>query len=319
MLVNAIGNAPQAQLVTPPEETSSSPVLREKVFGLPVDREILYTDHRNAYQADIEKRQRKWIVKLSFLKPFLLSGERILRIAPARSPIRWYEQLCTGGLFLGLEKAFLVFTSYRILHIPTDSGYTYRQCIAQVRYRDIRSIGLRRGSLIIAYKNGRTERFGGVAFRERKKIRQLLPALPLMKQVLQPVGRRHLCPRCTTVLSERTMRCRRCELVFKSKRMAGVMALLFPGGAYFYARLFYPGAVFFTLEALLLGTIVAVQASLIPSGAEQPFLLGGLVLIWAGIKAAGWLHVGHFLKQYIPRKSRLGQWSPSLASQKAFS
>ena len=79
MLVNAIGNAPQAQLVTPSEETSSSPVLREKVFGLPVDREILYTDNRNEYRADIEKRQRKWIVKLSFLKPFLLSGERILR------------------------------------------------------------------------------------------------------------------------------------------------------------------------------------------------------------------------------------------------
>lgn len=311
MLVNVIGNASPAQLGTPPEKTSSSPVLREKVFGLPVDRDILFTDYRNVYQAGIEKRQRKWFVKLSFLKPFLLAGERILRIVPARSPIRWYEQVLTGGVFLGLERALLVFTSYRILHIPTDSAYGYRQCLAQVRYRDIRSIQLRRQTLIIAYKNGRTEHFGGIAFRERKKIKQLLPALPLVKQVLQPVGRRHLCPRCTAVLSERTMRCRRCELPFKTKWMAGLMALLFPGGGYFYSRQIFPGAIFFALEALLLAMLVVIGMSLIPVGAERSLLLGGLVLAWAGLKAAGWMHAGHFFRQYIPRKARLDRWSPS--------
>lgn len=315
MLVNVIGNASQLQLNTSPEETSSARVLREKVFGLPVDREILFTNDRNNYQAGIEKRQRKYIVKLSFLKSFLLSGERILRIAPARSPIRWYEQIFTGGFFLGLERAFLVFTSYRILHIPTDSGYAYRQSIAQVRYRDIHSIRMRRQTLIIAYKNGQTERFGGIAFRERKKIRQLLPALPLIKKVLQPVGRRHLCPRCAAVLSERTMRCRRCELPFKSKRLAGLMAMLFPGGGYFYSRLFFPGAIFFVLETLLLSMLVAIGVSFIPVGAERPLLLGGLVLIWVGIKAAGWVHAGHFFKQYIPCKSRLGRWTPSMAGK----
>jgi len=318
MLVNVIGNASPTQFSPPPEDTSSTPVLRDKVFGLPVDRDILFTDDRNVYQAGIEKRQRKWFVKLCFLKPFLLAGERILRIVPARSPIRWYEQILTGGVFLGLERAFLVFTSYRILHIPTDSAYAYRQSIAQVRYRDIHSIRMRRQTLIIAYKDGRTERFGGVAFRERKKIRQLLPALPLMKKVLQPVGRRHLCPRCTGVLSERTMRCRRCELPFKSKRMAGVMALLFPGGGYFYSRLFFPGAIFFALEALLLTMLVVIGASLIPVGVERSLLLGGLVLTWAGVKAAGWMHAGHFFKQYIPRKSRLDRWSPSVAGEKTF-
>ena len=275
MLVNVIGNASQTQVTTPSEDTSFAPVLREKVFGLPVDRDILFTNERNVYQAGIEKRQRKWFVKLSFLKSFLLSGERILRIAPARSPIRWKEQIITGGFFLGLERALLVFTSYRILHIPTDSAYAYRQCIAQIRYRDIRSIEMRRQTLSIAYKNGQTERFGGVAFRERKKIRQLLPALPLMKQVLQPVGRRHLCPRCTAVLSEQTMRCRRCELPFKSKRIAGLMALLFPGGGYFYSRMFFPGTIFFALEALVLSMLVAIGVVLRSGGSLSADFSGG--------------------------------------------
>ena len=313
MLVHAIGNASPSQLGTPPKAQEETPVLREKVFGLPVDRDILFTDDHNIYQPAIEKRQRKWIVKLAFLKPFLLSGERILRITPARSPIHWREQLVTGGLFLNLERAFLVFTSYRILHIPTGSDFGYRQCIAQVRYRDIRSIRLGWQGLVMDYKNGRCERFGGIPRRERKKIRQLLPVLPLVKQVLQPVGRRHLCPRCTAVLSERTMRCRRCALPFKSRPMAALMALLFPGGGYFYLRLFFPAVVFSLLEVLVLAALVAVWEYFIPVGESRVLILTGLALIWGGLKAAGWLHASHFIGQYIPRKTRLGRWSSSAA------
>ena len=313
MLVHVIGNASPSQLETPPKAQEDTPVLREKVFGLPVDRDILFTDDHNIYQPAIEKRQRKWIVKLAFLKPFLLSGERILRITPARSPIRWREQLVTGGLFINLERALLVFTTYRILHIPTGSNFAYRQCIAQVRYRDIRTIRLSRMGIVMDYNNGRRECFGGIPWRERKKVRQLLPALPLVKQVLQPVGRRHLCPRCTAVLSERSMRCRRCALPFKSRKMATLMALLFPGGGYFYSRLFFPAVVFSLLEVLALAALVVVWEHFIPVGENRVLILAGLALIWGGIKAAGWLHAGHFIGQYIPRKTRLGRWSQSIS------
>ena len=311
MLVHVIGNASPSQLETPSKPKGDAPVLREKVFGLPVDRDILFADEHNIYQPAIEKRQRKWIVKLSFLKPFLLSGERILRITPARSPIRWREQLVTGGLFLNLERAFLIFTSYRILHIPTGSDFAYRQCIAQVRYRDIRSIRLGWQGLVMDYKNGRRECFGGIPRREKKKIRQLLPALPLVKQALQPVGRRHLCPRCTAVLSERTMRCRRCALPFKSRKIAALMAVLFPGGGYVYLRLIFPAIVLGLLEVLVLAAFVATEAHVVPVEANRFLILAGLGLIWVAIKTAGWLHAGHFIKQYIPRKVRLGHWSPS--------
>jgi len=313
MLVQVIGNASPSQLETLPKAKKEAPIQREKVFGLPVDRDILFTDQHNVYQPAIEKRQRKWIVKLSFLKPFLLSGERILRITPARSPIRWQEQLVTGGLFIGLERAFLVFTTYRILHIPTGSNFAYRQCIAQVRYRDIRSIHLGWQGLVMAYKNGRGECFGGIPRGEKKKIRQLLPALPLVKRVLQPVGRRHLCPRCTAVLSERTMRCRRCTLSFKSRKVASLMALLFPGGGYFYSRLYFPGVVFGLLETLVLAALVGIAEHFLPAGEHRLLVMAGLILIWGGFKAAGWLHAGHFLGQYIPRKTRLGRWSPDMA------
>ena len=296
MLVHVIGNSSPTQLETPLKAKGDAPVLREKVFGLPVDRDILFADEHNIYQPAIEKRQRKWIVKLSFLKPFLLSGERILRITPARSPVRWHEQLVTGGLFIGLESAFLVFTTFRILHIPTGSNLAYRQCIAQVRYRDIRSIRLGWQGLVMDYKNGRRECFGGIPRREKKKIRQLLPALPLVKQALQPVGRRHLCPRCTAVLSERTMRCRRCALPFKSRKIAALMAVLFPGGGYVYLRLIFPAIVLGLLEVLVLAAFVATEAHVVPVEANRFLILAGLGLIWVAIKTAGWLHAGHFIK-----------------------
>jgi len=313
MLVHAIGNAPSSQLERRPQHTDNPPVMREKVFGLPVDRDILFTDDHNIYRRGIEKRQRKWIVKLAFLKDFLLPGERVLRITSARSPVRWQEQLVTAGFFLGLERSFLVFTTCRMLHIPTASDDRYRQSIAQVRYRDIRRIRLRRQTLRIDYKNGRTERFGAIAWRERRKIRQLLAALPLAKEVLQPVGRRHLCPRCRTVLSERSMRCRRCALAFRSKPMAGLWALLLPGGAYLYARQYYPAMVFFFLEAALMALLATIFAARVPLAADRTLWLAGLALAWAAVKAAGWQHANHFLSQYVPCKAKIGRWSPGMA------
>jgi hypothetical protein len=46
-------------------------IMAPQIFGLPVDREILFSNHKKVYKKRIEKRQRKLIIKLSFLKPFL--------------------------------------------------------------------------------------------------------------------------------------------------------------------------------------------------------------------------------------------------------
>ena len=55
-----------------------SGIMDEQIFGLPVDRKILFSNHKNVYKKRVEKRQRKLIVKLPFLKPFLKQGEHFL-------------------------------------------------------------------------------------------------------------------------------------------------------------------------------------------------------------------------------------------------
>ena len=67
--------------------SAPSDFMGHQIFGLPVDREILLSNHKNVYKKRIEKRQRKLIVKLTFLKPFLKKGEKILLITTGYSPL----------------------------------------------------------------------------------------------------------------------------------------------------------------------------------------------------------------------------------------
>jgi hypothetical protein len=41
----------------------------QNLFGLPVDREILFSNHKGTYKNGIEKQQTKLIEKISFIKP----------------------------------------------------------------------------------------------------------------------------------------------------------------------------------------------------------------------------------------------------------
>ncbi len=52
-----------AELLLSPDDTASRPaeapvpIIRERIFGIPVDPEVLFTDAGNVYRARIEKRQ----------------------------------------------------------------------------------------------------------------------------------------------------------------------------------------------------------------------------------------------------------------------
>ncbi len=77
-------------------------IIRERIFGIPVDPEILFAATGNIYHPRIEKRQRQLIIKLSFVRSFLHPGEKVIQVTTAYSPLRLSEQLLTAGLFLGV-------------------------------------------------------------------------------------------------------------------------------------------------------------------------------------------------------------------------
>ena len=127
-------------------------VIQQKVFGLPVDLAVIFSNYKNAYKKRIEKRQRWFIVRLSFLKPFLELDEKILQVTTGHSPTTIFEKMGVGWVFVYLKRSLLVFTDRRIFHVPTTPAYRYRNSVAQIPYRLCRSISMKGRNLILVYK-----------------------------------------------------------------------------------------------------------------------------------------------------------------------
>jgi len=289
-------------------ETAFEPegIMVQQIFGLPVDRETLFSNHKKIYKKRVEKRQRKLIVKLPFLKPFLKKGEKILLVTTGYSPLASIAQYLTGFIFIYLKRSMFVFTNLRILHIPTTPAYRYKGSIAQIAYAGCQSISLRGGSLVVEYgKLGNVETFRGISISERKKLKELLKKSPVSGANSDLAERMHLCPRCGHRLTAGKYTCEKCQLKFKSKLLARISSILFPGGGYFYTRHYLIGSLNALLEIFLLiyigvtinDTLNGVQGSL--------FYAAALSAIYLIIKIISVIHSNHFIYEFIPKAKKL--------------
>jgi len=281
-------------------------IMAPQIFGLPVDRESLFSNHKKVYKKRIEKRQRRLIIKLSFLKPFLKKGEKILLVSTGYSPITSLAQYVTGFLFVYLKRSLFVFTNYRIFHVPTTANYKYNQSIAQIAYAGCQSISLKGGTLVVQYaKLGKVEKFRAIALSERKKIRTLLKSKPPSVTNTQLGERLHLCPQCTHPLSAGKYVCESCRLKFKNKIAAYILAILLPGGGYFYTRHLLIGVLGAIVEIFLLVYIAVALQNVLNN------IKGGLIYllvccaIFLAVKIISVIHSVHFIQEFIPRKKEI--------------
>jgi hypothetical protein len=287
-------------------EAAFEPVgfLGPQIFGLPVNREILFSNHNDVYKKRVEKRQRKLIVKISFLKPFLKKGEQVLLITTGYSSLNSLAQYLTGFVFVYLKRSLFIFTNYRILHIPATANYDYRNSIAQIAYGGCHSIELKGGTLVVQYDKAgttKTEKFTAIAVPERRKIRSLLKKkIPLTATRSQLSSRIHLCPRCTSMLAAGRKRCEKCQLQFKRKSVAAIIALLVPGGGYFYIRQYLLGVLNALLEVVAIGFIAYLIYELRHQAPVEPLHLG-LIPVFFYIKIVAAIHSNHFLKEFLPK------------------
>ena len=273
------------------------------IFGLPVARDILFSNHKDVYKKRVEKRQRRLFVKIPFLKPFLQRGEKILLVTTGYSPLDSPAQYLTGFVFVYLKRSILVFTNYRIFHIPTTTAYKYKNSIAQIAYSGCRSITLKGGTLAVQYAgSGGIEKFKAIALAERKKIKALIQKkIPLSGTGTKLAARIHLCPRCTHRLFPGVYRCKKCQLKFKNKLAAVLCSIFFPGGGYFYTRHYLVGLLSGLLEIFLLIYLFF----LIDDWRRQidiNLVYGALVpAILVFEKTITTIHAAHFVDEFIPR------------------
>ena len=282
-----------------------------QIFGMPVDRDTLFSNHQEIYKKRIEKRQRQLIVRLSFLKPFLKKGEKILLTTTGYSPINSLPQYVTGFFFVYLKRCLFVFTNFRIFHVPTTPIYKFKQSISQILYVDCQSISLKGGTLSVRYaQNGITEKFNAIAMPERRKTKALMKRMPLSGTQSQLGRRSHLCPRCTTLLESGQYTCNACQLKFKNKIVTYILAILFPGGGYFYTHHYFIGLINVIVEIFLMGYLYLIWQDVVQRPENRILYSVGLIAIFVVTKIIAVIHSSHFIEEFIPTQKQI-QTDPS--------
>jgi hypothetical protein len=278
-------------------------VMQQKIFGLPVDRDIIFSNHKDIYKKRVEKRQRDFIIRLPFLKPFLKSDEKILLVTTGHSPPTLFEKMGFGWLFIYLKRSLLVFTDRRIFHIPTTPIYRYRHSIAQIPYGACQSISMKGRSLVITYpSSSATDKFFSLAGREKKKIREILKKVPIAEGGTNTAGKSHLCPQCTGLLSASQASCQHCQLSFKSATVATLLSIFLPGGGYFYIRQFFLGAMATIVEVSLLIAIASSLSDVMNGLSSSMPLLVGTSLLFILEKFAAVVHARVFVREFVPNQ-----------------
>lgn len=273
----------------------------QDLFDLPVNTNVLFTNHKNIYKKTIEKRQRKMLKKIPFIRPFLHESEEILFITTGCSPVSVIEQLLTGWVVFYLKRSLFVFTNERIFHIPTKQDFSYRNSISQIMYADCQNIAIKGRSLVAEYKNGKKEKFVYIPRSEGKKIKTLLQEMSIEGQPSLTLGRTHLCPCCTNLLVTDQYTCPSCSLEFKNKKQTKRISIIYPGGGYFYTGHPFLGLGDALAEIYLTLLVIAALIAVISGDVGSISMLVFFSIILALEKALTVYHSNHFIKEYIPK------------------
>jgi len=281
----------------------SNQTTQKIMFGVPVDREVLLTNHKNVQKKRTAKRQRKLVEKIKFIKPFIKDDEQVLLVTKGYSPASTFEKYIIGWFFIYMKRSLFVFTNQRIFHIPTTPIYSYRNSIAQILYSGCKSIAIKKRSLIVEYaKHAGQDKFFWIAGKEIKKIRELLKTITQVPKKSETSERTHLCPGCTNALSKDKYICENCGLKFKTKIATSIFSILFPGGGYLYTRRYFLGIIVALVEIMLLAfigqSLVNIQNEV--GGSIYLLLISALVLLVE--KTAMIVHTTVFIKEYIPKR-----------------
>ena len=252
------------------EQVNSTP------FSLPIKTDVMFTNHNGETKANIEKKQRKLLSYLNFLKPFLDQDEQILFVTAAASPLSFVDYLISGASIMYLKRCLLVFTDRRIFHIPTTYNLKYKGSIAQIYYADCTSINLQMAKLIFNYKNDKTEKFVSIPMGHRKKIKNILDSIQFETGTGKHLERVYLCPSCGQVLQKDMIRCANCQMEFKNNAEGKKLSIVFPGGGYFYTRHpFFGIGDAITEVILIIVVIIGIISTL--SGEEEGLLLDSIL------------------------------------------
>lgn len=272
-----------------------------RIFGKPVARDILFSNHRGIYKKRIEKRQRRLLIKMPFINSFLEEGELITLITRGYAPMTRLERTLLRYLTVFQRRALFVFTDRRMFYIPTTFTYGYRHSLAEIRYASCKSIQVIGRSLVFMFHNGGFEQFPYISRKECRKLQASVGNFAL--GVRRPIGLQnmtYLCARCGTAILNNRGACPKCRLRFWTAAQAGKRALLIPGGGYFYMDNTLYGVANAILELLLTVLLILSVIDMYHGfkGSVTAAILLSLAL--AGIKTVSYFHSQDLVQGCFP-------------------
>ncbi len=273
---------------------------------LPFNREIAFTDVKGVHKPRLEKKQRKLIAKATpLLRKMLEPDEEIHLVTYGCSPYSALEFFTTGVMIIHLKRCLLVVTDRRILHLPTKTNFAPKMSVAEIRYGDVTElkVGSFLGSkLKVTFRGGKKEELTGLPGWAAKKMKALLPARSGQGAASMAARRRHLCPKCTQGIAADSYSCSGCGLLFKDKKTATKVSLLYPGGGYFYTRhpWFGLGDALVEIFLILMIALSLFMAFGSEGDPEALPLVAILVIFLAIEKAVTVYHAHHFVAERIP-------------------
>lgn len=270
---------------------------------LPVDRAVCFANDKGEQSDKVQKAQAKLLAKLGpFVKKFLEPDEKILYAIPAMRPISGIDHLFRGWHAYYIKACALVFTSKRIIYLPTGANGKPQLSPAQARYGDITSFaakGLLGWYLELVYQNGSKERFTVQLMSAKKKVKLLLSKLIPGHEGTDRHERHFLCPRCAKPLTKGVYICPSCRLAFKTQAQAVKFALLVPGGGYFFTGHTAFGVINVLVELFL---VILILSSLVAAHGNGELMAAplGLLVLLVVYRIVGMEHARDFVEQYIP-------------------
>lgn len=275
------------------------------IFGKPVARDILFSNYRGIYKKKVEKRQRLLLSKIPFINFFLEDGELITLITSGYAPLTRLERFLLRCLTVFQRRALFVFTDRRVLYIPTTFTYGYRYSVAEIRYANCKSIQVIGRALVFMFHNGGFQQFPYIGRKERRKLRAFVGNFALGVNPTGSQNMTYLCARCGATIPNNSASCPKCRLRFWTAAKAGKMALLIPGGGYFYMGNTLYGVASAIME-LLLAFLLILSVVDIYQGFKGSVLSAILLsMALAGIKAVSFFHSQDLVKGCFPVMGQL--------------
>ncbi|MDI6739337.1 MAG: hypothetical protein QME74_03120 [Candidatus Edwardsbacteria bacterium] len=273
---------------------------------LPVDRTTCFSNDKEEQSDKVQKQQGKLLAKLGpFLKKFLESEERILYAVPAVAPMSALEQALKGWHVYYLKACALVFTTKRVLYMPTGMNGKPRRSLAQARYGDIAGFtlkGMLSGSFELVYKSGRKEKFTIQTMGDWKKINSFLTRYIPGGEATDRRDRHFLCPRCAKPLVKDIYACPSCRLAFKTPAQAIKFALLVPGGGFFLTGHFW-----FGIQGALADIVIFifVFSAAVAAHGRAELIVGPVFMLVLLVlnKLVAVAHVKYHVGQFMPTEN----------------